>query len=406
MMESLNAHMAPALPAPGTAGCPGCGSAETLEFYSLSGAPVHSVLLFATREAAAEYPRGEIRLAFCAKCGFIWNSTYQHKLQEYSERCEETQGFSETYNDFARRLASDLVERHGLKGKHILEIGCGKGEFLNLLCELGGNTGKGFDPAFREERGGRPPGVSFVKDFYSEKYSDEPADFMVCKMTLEHIGETAKFISVVRKALGERETRVFFQVPDVTRVLRELAFWDVYYEHCSYFSPGSLGRLFRASGFEVTGITRGYGGQYLFLEAVPSSGKASPPPALPIEEEPDELRNAVDFFSENVIQKTALWRHKLKEFRKSGYRTVLWGSGSKGVAFLTTLGVTDEIKYVVDVNPRRCGTFMAGTGHEIVSPGFAARYKPDAVILMNPVYKSEVVMELERLGHFAEVLTV
>ncbi len=404
MMESLNMDAAPALPGPVYPECPGCGSAESLEFYSQSGAPVHSVLLFATREAAVEYPRGEIRLAFCARCGFIWNRYHHPALQEYSERCEETQGFSVTYNEFARRLASDLVERHGLRGKHILEIGCGKGEFLNLLCKLGGNTGTGFDPAFREDRGRRTPGVRFVKDFYSEKYSDEHADFMVCKMTLEHIGCSGRFISAVRRALGEKPTRVFFQVPDVTRVLRELAFWDVYYEHCSYFSPGSLGRLFRASGFDVTGISRGYGGQYLLLDAVASAGRPSPP--LPVEEEPEELRNAVTFFSENVIQKTALWRHKLREFRKSGYRTVLWGSGSKGVAFLTTLGITDEIKYVVDVNPYRCGTFMAGTGHEIVSPEFVCRYRPDAVVLMNPVYRREVEMELERLGHSAEVLTV
>lgn len=403
-MKSLNTDTVPALPEPGRAGCPGCGSADTFEFYGFQGAPVHSVLLFETRESAIGYPRGEIRLAFCAQCGFIWNRSYSPAAQEYSERCEETQGFSDTYNRFARALASDLIEKYDLRGKHILEIGCGKGEFLNLLCELGGNTGVGFDPAFREGRGVCRPGVSFVKDFYSEKYSDEPLDFMVCKMTLEHIGETGKFISVIRKAIGTRRVRVFFQVPDVTRILRELAFWDIYYEHCSYFSPGALGRLFRASGFKVTGITRGYGDQYLLLDAVPASGKASPP--LEAEEEPSALRKAVAFFSENAIQKTALWRHKLREFSKTGYRTVLWGSGSKGVAFLTTLGITDEIKYVVDVNPYRSGTFMAGTGHEIVSPKAVSHYKPDAVIVMNPVYKREVEMELERVGHSAEVLTV
>ena len=29
---------------------------------------------------------------------------------------------------------------------------------------------------------------------------------------------------------------MFFQVPDMSRVLRDLAFWDIYYEHCSYFT--------------------------------------------------------------------------------------------------------------------------------------------------------------------------
>jgi hypothetical protein len=38
--------------------------------------------------------------------------------------------------------------------------------------------------------------------------------------------------------IGERDdTAVFFETPDAKRVLAEGAFWDIYYEHCSYFSP-------------------------------------------------------------------------------------------------------------------------------------------------------------------------
>jgi len=385
-------------------GCPGCGLQKIRAIYSFEGAPVHSVLLMPSREAAVNYPRGDVKLGFCEGCGFIWNLSYDPALQEYSKSCEETQAFSGYYNAFARSLASSLIERHGLKGKHILEIGCGKGEFLALLCEMGGNTGIGFDPAFSEGRFERRDGLTFISDFYSEKYSGLKADFIVCKMTLEHIDMTGRFIAGIRKSLGDQSATVFFQVPDVTRVIRELAFWDIYYEHCSYFSPGSLSRLFRAHGFDIVDLRRDYGGQYLLLEAKPMQG--APSPFLDIEETPAELDEAVTFFSESVVQKISLWRHKLREFSKSGYRTVVWGSGSKGVAFLSTLGITDEIRYVVDINPFRKGTFMAGTGHEIVAPDFVAEYRPDAVILMNPVYKGEVEENLKRLRVQAQVLTV
>lgn len=384
--------------------CPACGGEQSVEFYSFNGAPVHTVLLMPTREAALGYPKGSISLRFCKTCGFIWNRAYKQGLQEYSDRCEETQGYSAAYNDFARGLAADLIERHGLRGKRIVEIGCGKGEFLAELCRQGNNSGTGFDPAYVHGRVRDAGGIRFIRDFYSEKYSSCAGDFLVCKMTLEHIGPAASFISTIRRSIGKRSVTVFIQVPDAARILRELAFWDVYYEHCSYLSAGSLARLFRAGGFDVLNIRRDYGEQYLMIEARPA--KTAPCPALPSEEGPEELGAGVRFFSESVGQKITFWRQKLREFSKTGYRTVLWGSGSKGAAFLTTLGISDEIRYVVDVNPFRKGTFMVGTGHEIVSPGFLAEYKPDAVILMNPVYRDEVGYEIRRMRLSAEVMTV
>ena len=58
-------------------------------------------------------------------------------------------------------------------------------------------------------------------------------------MTLEHIPATGDFVRMVRRAIGDavRNRPVFFQIPEATRILRDCAFEDIYYEHCSYFSP-------------------------------------------------------------------------------------------------------------------------------------------------------------------------
>src|SRR5688572_13082030 len=132
--------------------CPSCGSADCRLFYRVDDIPVHSVLLMPSPEAAQSYRRGNLELAFCDGCGFIWNARFDAGVHEYSTRYEETQAFSETFNRFARELAVSLVEKYDLHGKHILEIGCGKGEFLVLLCELGGNTGVGIDPGVIPQR--------------------------------------------------------------------------------------------------------------------------------------------------------------------------------------------------------------------------------------------------------------
>ncbi|MBI2400815.1 MAG: methyltransferase domain-containing protein [Deltaproteobacteria bacterium] len=378
------------------------------EFYSFSDAPVHSVQLIREREDAISYPRGSIRLGFCEGCGFISNTAYDPSVQEYSGNCEETQGFSDTFNAFAKKLAAELIEKYSLRGRHIIEIGCGKGEFLTMLCEMGKNIGTGFDPAYVDGRYTTSADVKFIKDFYSEKYCAARADFIICKMTLEHIGETGSFLKTLRKSLeGRPDTVLFFQVPDVTRVLGELAFWDIYYEHCSYFSPGSIARLFRASGFEVTGIRKDYGGQYIILEArpsgVPSSAIRTKP--LPDEDDFETIKGLVEYFAQNISYKLSSWKSRLDEFERKGLKTVIWGSGSKGVSFLTTLAARGQIAKAVDINPYRKGTFMAGTGHEIIAPENLLKLKPDAVIVMNPVYTVEVERELARLGIKAELLT-
>ena len=79
-------------------------------------------------------------------------------------------------------------------------------------------------------------------------------------------------------------------------------------------------------------------------------------------------------------------------------KTVIWGGGSKGVAFLTTLGILDEIEFAVDINPNKIGMFLPTCGQEVVEPLFLKKYLPDHVIVMNPVYRNEIKMSLNKIG--------
>jgi SAM-dependent methyltransferase len=403
---SLNRHFSESSVSTKTC-CPSCGSNNISVFYRLEGVPVQSVLLVSTREAAIDYPKGDIVLGFCHSCGFIFNSTFDAALVEYSSTYEATQRFSPTFSTFAHELANRLVDRYDLRDKTVLEIGCGNGEFLKLLCKLGGNRGVGFDPSYVAEHSDKTvqKGVTFIKDFYSEKYAGYQADFICCKMTLEHIQDTADFVGMMRRAIGRHsDTIVFFQVPDATRILKDCAFEDMYYEHCSYFSPGSLARLFRKCGFDVFRLKTEYEGQYLVIEAKPENQKT--PSRLSQEDDLEALGKYVSSFEERCQKKLFSWQKRIEEIKKNNKRVVIWGSGSKGVAFLTTLKIFDEIEYAVDINPYRQGTYMPVTGQEIVSPDFLGEYRPDVVIVMNPVYVNEIKQDLSRLGLSPKVLTL
>ncbi len=345
-------------------------------------------------------------MGFCRSCGFIYNLAFDPNVLEYSSRYEATQSYSSSFNAFHRGLAEQLIERYDLRNKDVIEIGCGQGEFLSLLCEIGGNRGVGFDPVYNDERVEQQANGSiiFIKDFYSEKYAHFHADFVCCKMTLEHIQDTAKFVGMIGRVLEDKSNvTVFFQVPDVVRILREMAFWDIYYEHCSYFSLGSLARLFRKNGFDVINLERAYDDQYLMITVKPGTGMNA---LLEKENDLSGLNRYIARFVDEHDHKLDEWRKKLTDIRKNGKRIVIWGASSKAVAFLTNLKVSDDIQYAVDINPHKTGTYIAGTGQEIVAPEFMVDYRPDVAIVMNPIYIEEIKGIIKGMGVNTELISI
>ena len=388
--------------------CPNCDADRSRIFYRAGAVPVNSCHLFPDRPSALGLPRGDIDLAFCPNCGFIFNAAWKPDRTVYSDLYEETQGFSPTFKSFHHQLAEQLIARYDLVGKEIVEIGCGKGEFLALLCELGGNRGIGYDPSFIPARmPSRAADIVFKREFFSETTTQSAPDLVCCKMTLEHIFHTRRFVQSVRRiATPARRTVVFFQVPDVRRILSEAAFWDVYYEHCSYFSPHSLRHLFQNAGFEVVGTSTGFDDQYLMIEARATAPHVTRPLTLD-EYEVEELARGIACYAESAIRSALHWRSRIRTIARSGGRTVLWGSGSKAVAFLSAVGVDTEIEYLVDINPYRHGKFVPGSGKQIVAPESLTDYRPDLVIAMNPIYRTEIARDLVRLGcENAELCTV
>ncbi len=387
--------------------CPACERGVMREFYAVDDVPTNSCILLSTTEEARSYPTGDMRLGFCDECGFIFNCAFDLKKTEYSGRYEETQAFSGTFNKFHVNLAERLINKYDIRDKDVLEIGCGKGEFLMLLSEMGNNRGVGVDPGVHVERltGEAATRLRFISDFYSDKYVGEKVDFLACKMTLEHIPNSLAFMRDVRAGLGDQtDAVVFFQIPEATRIIETCAFEDIYYEHCAYFSPGSVARLFRRAGFDVVDLSIEYGDQYLTVEARPSKGEAVSP--SPLEDDLDRLRDLVASFPARSAEKLRHWNSLLATYADQNKTVALWGSGSKAVSFLTTLDNAQAVSLVTDINPHRHGHFVPKVALPIVSPKELAQAKPDVVIAMNAIYRDEIARDLEELGVECELLAL
>lgn len=375
--------------------CPACHTKGDPLGYALNRIPVNSVRLYGDEASAKAVPQGELALYGCPSCGFVWNAKFDSELADYSAGYESTQGFSRTYRQFAEAQARELVETYGLGGKTVLEIGCGHGEFLATLCQSGIGHGIGYDPAALAER---TPGVpSGELTIHAEAVTADsklpPANLLICRNTLEHIADVRAFVELLRKVLGDgSQTPIFIQVPSWDRIAKTGAFWDIYYEHCSYFSQASLSRLFEASGFTVTSCKPIFDGQYLDLRAVPN--------ALSDANEPETSKVEI----EAVMEQRQRWVEHFAENARHSRKTILWGGGSKAVALLTSINFQDSVLAVVDINPYKHGTFLPATGHPVIAPEQLAGHQFDQVLLMNGIYRDEVQAELDRLNINAELL--
>ena len=374
-------------------------------FHRVEGVPVNSCLLVEDADTARGFPTGDLELGFCPACGFIANTAFDPALTTYDPTYEETQGFSPRFRAFASDLAKQWVEDYDLHERSVLEIGCGKAEFLALVAEAGANDCTGIDPGVVPERAPKVErgSLRLIADVYDRRYAALDPDAVICRHTLEHIAPVREFLDTVRATVRDG-VPVLFELPDTTRVLREAAFEDVYYEHCSYFTAGSLRRLFRRCGFEVLKDSPAYEGQYLLIEAQPGAVDED----LSDADRADlaETAEAVAAFASAFAATVGRWRSELHAEAAAGRRTVLWGGGSKAVAFLTALGVGDAVSAVVDINPHKQGKYIPGSGHAVVSPQDLVASPPDVVVVMNSVYEAEITQMLAELGLHPRVVSL
>jgi 2-polyprenyl-3-methyl-5-hydroxy-6-metoxy-1,4-benzoquinol methylase len=391
--------------------CPVCNTPHLKLFFEMSHVPSSCNTLWATRKAAQNCDRGDIQLAFCLSCGFITNIAFDPMCLEYTQDYENSLHYSPRFQSYAEALAQQLVERYSLYDKRIVEIGCGKGDFLMALCQLGNNHGIGFDPTYveRSEHSSMLDHVKFIRDFYSDLHEDFRANFIACRQVLEHVVQPTNLLLVLRNSIGDRlDTTVFFEVPNALLTFQEMAVWDIIYPHCNYFSPHSIARAFINCGFEPIEVTETFEGQFLCIEARPVVKAVSSHHPHP--QELEAFAAEIAAFTSKFNSLMQVWQQKISDFKRLGKRVVVWGAGAKGITFLNVLTSPTErepaIEYVVDINLRKQGMYVPGSGQLIVDSTFLCDYQPDVILVMNPIYVDEIRSQTIELGLSCELTCV
>jgi SAM-dependent methyltransferase len=372
--------------------CPVCHSEDQRLLLSRRGVPVHQNLLLASRAEARATPLGDLDVRVCLSCGFGQNVAFREELLSYGHGYENTQTFSPTFERHVEQRISEMVAE-GVRGKRVLEIGCGKGGFLTALCSAGGNEGVGFDPSYVGPATTLEGRVRFDRQLFGPMGHPESADVVVCRHVIEHVPDPIDLLSSVREALRERpEAVAYFETPSLEWILQGGAFWDFFYEHCSYFSSEGLLNAFRASGFDPVEQRAVFDGQYLWLKALPTAKR------LDLRQASQGLAALLDGYRATETSLLRQWAETVEALSSAG-RLAVWGAGAKGVTFANLLDPTaTRVRCLIDINPAKQGHFAPGTGHPVLAPEALGPLGITDAILMNPSYLEETRDIVARLG--------
>jgi SAM-dependent methyltransferase len=367
--------------------CPVCRSRALIPLVYRAQVPVHQNLILDDQMSARAVARGDLDLTVCDACGFTFNQAFDLSKLRYGEHYDNRQTCSPSFGHYIDNLVSDLVLEKGVRNCQIVEVGCGDGSFLRRLVQFEGaaNRGYGFDPSYVGPASDLDGRLIFQKQYYGPACADITADVVICRHVIEHVPHPVVLLSAIRQALARSpRARLFLETPCLEWILRNQVIWDLFYEHCSYFTLDSLTTTFEIAGFSVESRHRVFGQQYLWLEARVAANR------LRTHHKPGSTRALATQFAAAEGPLRREWESKIQELATNG-KTALWGAGAKGVTLANLVDPQCRwIDCIVDLNPQKQGHYLPGTGHPIVSPHDLGQRQVTAAVVMNHNYLMEV----------------
>jgi len=333
--------------------------------YQAKNLPVLQNRTYANKSEAQHCTCGNITLVQSPTTGIVFNQDFDLGIIHYDENYQNEQANSLRFQNHLTEV-SHVIHSHFNKNT-LIEVGCGKGYFLERLQKQGLKI-TGIDPAYE----GTNPNI--IKEKFTPNINYH-ADGIILRHVLEHIQNPVEFLANIRNA-NNNQGRIYIEVPCFDWIRNNNAWFDIFYEHVNYFSIRDFRRIF------TTIIESGhlFGGQYIYIVADLKNLR------LPPYHFTDDVTLPANFLAS--VNTSDLTSPSNKD-----QTTVIWGAASKGVIFslfMARAGIT--IDMVVDINPEKQNTYLPVTGHLVYAPEEAQRRwnSSTVIFIMNSNYLDEI----------------
>lgn len=306
----------------------------------------------------------------CTYCGLV-----QHSLEPvpYYKEVIRAVAFSREMGEFRVEQLRNWVKESNLEKKTILEVGCGRGEYIDLLISAGATKVSGIEYAQQSVVTAREKCPQIYQGYLDIDF-EMPGDFKFDAFTifsfLEHWPNPNQGLRLIHSVLSEGGVGLV-EVPNFELILNKGLYSEFTTDHIFYFDRKSFTFLLEKNGFEVVSIESVWYDYIL-------SAKVRKRPLLDVK---------------NFLNIQSRIKSQLTEFisQHGAGEVAIWGAGHQALAVIAMAKVANQVKYIVDSAPFKQGKFTPATHLPIVSPEHLNTKPPKAIIVMAAGYSNEVV---------------
>ena len=327
-----------------------------------------------TREALDTDQSLDLGVYQCEACGLVQLDC--EPVSYYREVIRAT-AYSPEMKTFRLSQLEAFVNTHGLKGKKVLEIGCGRGEYLGLLQESGllpvGTEYGAANIAAAREAGYQVE--SMFPDAQAQGLEGSPFAAFFTFNFMEHWPDPRTVLIHVGKQLAEDSVGLV-EVPNFDMLYEKKISTEFIADHLSYFTTQSLRTLLELSGFDVLEI-REIWYRYILSATV-------------------RKRKTLNFepFKDTLAQQKLKLSHFIEKAGHAG--VAIWGAGHQALAAIALMGLAEHVRYVIDSAPFKQGRYTPASKLPIVAPETLETDPVSSIIIMAAGFSDEVARQIKQ----------
>ena len=358
------------------ANCKLCGSKlPDKDFLVYKNMP-KSAQFFPDENTVNEEKGVDIILKQCSCCGLV--QAIGQPVSYYRDVIRAT-GVSADMTDFRTKQYAEWVKKNHLEGKKVIEIGCGKGEYMKMMEESGAVV-FGLEHLHESVEEANKKGYRVIEGFVEGTETEiegGPYDGFFIMNFLEHIPDPSSFLKGIANNLTNDGVGIV-EVPNFDMMLQKSLYSEFIQDHLSYFTSDTLCNLLQISGFEIIRC------ESIWFDYIISA----------------EVRKRKGFDVKpfmDMQEKIKKEVHAYVDAQKAlGHKLAVWGAGHQALANLSQLELADDIEFVVDSAEFKQNKYTPATHIPIVAPAQLKSGEVQAVIVMGGSYSSEIKVVIDR----------